>query len=72
MVDWTKIKGNWNQISGVLQEQWGDLTDDDVTQIHGEKKQLIGALQKRYGMSKEEAETAMHDFLESQRQLWDR
>lgn len=72
MIDWAKVAGNWNQIAGVLQEQWGDLTDDDLTQIRGQKKQLIGALQKRYGMSKKEAETAMHDFLESQRQLWDK
>lgn len=71
MVDWEKIAGNWKQISGVLQEQWGDLTDDELLQIKGEKRQLIGSLQSRYGMSEAEAEKAIREFFESQRQLWD-
>lgn len=72
MVDWAKVKGNWNEVKGVIQEQWADLTHDDLLQIHGEKNQLVGALQRKYGMSREEAETAIHDFLEAQRQLWEK
>jgi uncharacterized protein YjbJ (UPF0337 family) len=72
MVNWERVAGNWSQIKGVLQEQWGDLTDDDLLQTRGEKNQLIGALQRRYGMTREEAETALHDFFEGQRQLWER
>ena len=72
MVDWEKIAGNWKEIAGILQQQWGDLTDDEILKTRGEKKQVIGALQRKYGMSEEEAIAALQDFFERQRSYWDR
>ena len=48
-----KIKGNWNTIKGKLKQQYGDLTDDDLTYAEGKEDEMLGKLQKKTGESKE-------------------
>ncbi len=62
------IKGNWKQLKGKVKEQWGKLTDDDLTVINGQSEQLVGKLQERYGYSKEQAQREV----ERQRAAWDK
>ncbi|WPR74416.1 CsbD family protein [Algoriphagus sp. NG3] len=49
-----KVKGNWNEIKGKLKQQYGDLTDDDLTYSEGKSDELLGKIQKKTGKSKEE------------------
>ena len=49
--------GNWKQFKGKVKEQWGKLTDDDMTIIEGKRDQLVGKIQERYGYQKDQAET---------------
>ncbi len=51
-----QIAGNWKQLKGKVKEQWGKLTDDDITVIEGKRDQLVGRVQERYGLAKEKAE----------------
>jgi uncharacterized protein YjbJ (UPF0337 family) len=51
-----RIEGNWEQIKGSIQKQWGKLTNDDLDVIEGNRKQLAGKIQERYGIAKDEAE----------------
>ena len=53
-MDWQQIKGNWKQLRGHAKQQWGKLTDDDLTRIEGDI--LIGKIQERYGIERDEAE----------------
>ena len=39
------IQGNWNQLKGKVQQQWGKLTDDDLEVIEGHRQELIGRVQ---------------------------
>ena len=48
--------GNWKQFKGKVKEQWGKLTDDDMTIIEGKRDQLVGKIQERYGYQKDQAE----------------
>ena len=48
--------GNWKQFKGEVKEQWGKLTDDDMTIIEGKRDQLVGKIQERYGYQKDQAE----------------
>lgn len=57
-----QIEGNWKQFSGKVKEQWGKLTDDDLTQAAGKKDQLLGKIQERYGLKKEEAQKQLDEF----------
>ena len=54
--------GQWKQIKGKVKEQWGKLTDDDLTRLEGDQEQLAGRIQERYGVAKEEAERQVRDF----------
>ena len=31
-MNWDRVQGNWKQFTGKVKEQWGQLTDDDLTQ----------------------------------------
>ena len=62
-MNWDQIKGDWTQLSATLKEQWGELTNDDLTRIAGKRDQLVGALQERYGFAKGKAETELDKFI---------
>ena len=59
---WAKIKGAWTTSKGAVKEQWGKLTDDDITEVDGRRDQLVGKIQTRYGISREEAEAQVGGF----------
>jgi len=52
-----KIRGNWNQLKGKVKEQYGELTEDDLTYSEGQEDQLIGRLQEKLGQTKEEVKS---------------
>jgi uncharacterized protein YjbJ (UPF0337 family) len=49
-----RIKGNWNEIKGVLKKQFSTLTDSDLTYISGKEDELIGRLQSKLGKTKDD------------------
>tara|TARA_R110000737_G_scaffold2923_10_gene9363 strand:+ start:166636 stop:166845 length:210 start_codon:yes stop_codon:yes gene_type:complete len=57
-----QLEGNWKQVKGKVQEQWGKLTNDDLDTINGKAEQLEGKIQERYGKSKEEAKKEVDTF----------
>lgn len=59
------LEGKWKQFRGRIQEKWGLLTDDELDQIQGRRTILAGMLQEKYGYTREEAEDAIRDFLDS-------
>ncbi|MFN3856492.1 MAG: CsbD family protein [Caulobacter sp.] len=59
---WDRIEGSWKQMSGKAKEQWGKLTDDDLTIIAGKRDQLAGKIQERYGYAKDKAEDEIRAF----------
>ena len=62
MMNEDRIKGNWKQFKGKVQEQWGKLTDDDLDVIAGKRDQLLGRIQERHGITKDEAEKQIKDW----------
>ncbi len=59
------LEGQWRQLRGKIQEEWGDLTDDDLDKVNGKYDQLVGILQQRYGYGKADAEHRVSTFLDS-------
>ena len=57
-----RMSGAWHQLKGKVKEQWGKLTDDDLTQLEGSSEKLAGKLQERYGYARDEAERQARDF----------
>lgn len=58
------LKGNWKQLRGEIQKQWGKLTNDDLDVAQGEYDKLVGQIQTRYGYDRARAEREVNDFLE--------
>jgi uncharacterized protein YjbJ (UPF0337 family) len=63
---WDKIKGNWKQLTGSIQERWGELTDDEIAEAKGERQQLVGKIQEKYGIAKEEADRQVDEWAKQQ------
>ncbi len=57
------IKGNWKEIKGKVRQQWGKLTDDDVSKMQGTYEELAGKLQSSYGYQKDQAKKEIDNFL---------
>lgn len=56
------LKGNWKQLKGKVQKNWGELTDDDLDRIEGSREELVGRIQERYGKAKDEVEREVSDW----------
>lgn len=65
-MDWDRVEGNWKQIKGKVKEQWGQLTDDDLTTINGKRDQLEGKIQERYGLQKDIVRKQIDDWYTTQ------
>ena len=61
-MNWEQLKGKWNEMSGKVKEEWGDLTDDDITEAAGQREQLAAKVQQRCGKTKEQAEKEVDDW----------
>lgn len=61
-MNWDSIKGEWKNLRGKVQEQWGKLTDDDLDVIDGKREQLSGRIQKHYGLAREDADRQIDDW----------
>ena len=62
-MNWDQIQGNWVKAKGKLRQQWGKLTDDDITLINGKREELAGRLQERYGYQKEQADKEIDNWM---------
>lgn len=49
-----KARGNWNELKGKIKQQYGDLTDDDLTYEEGRQDEWLGRLQQKTGRAKGE------------------
>ena len=58
-----QLEGKWKQLKGSVKQQWGKLTDDDLTFINGKSDQLVGKVQERYGIARDEAQKRVDEFL---------
>lgn len=56
-----KLSGNWNEVKGKIKQQYGELTDDDLTYTEGQEDELLGKIQKKTGKTKSEVK----DFIDS-------
>ena len=49
-----KIRGNWNQLKGKVQQKYGELTDNDLVYQEGKENELLGRIQEKTGHAKED------------------
>lgn len=61
-MNWDQIEGKWKEMTGKVQQQWGELTDNDIQEAKGDRRELAGKIQNRYGVTKEEAERQIDEW----------
>jgi uncharacterized protein YjbJ (UPF0337 family) len=66
IMDWNRVSGNWKQVKGAVKQQWGKLTDDDLTEIDGRRETLEGVIQERYGIAMDETRKQIDAWYQSQ------
>ena len=49
-----QLKGNFNIVKGKLQQEFAQLTDDDLTYAEGQEDEFVGRVQKAIGKTREE------------------
>lgn len=62
-MNWDRVAGNWKEMSGKAKQQWGKLTDDDITKMKGHREELEGVIQSRYGYAKDKAKSEVDTWL---------
>jgi uncharacterized protein YjbJ (UPF0337 family) len=48
-----QAQGKWDRFSARVKQQWGELTDDEVSKAEGNKDELIARIREKYGDSKQ-------------------
>lgn len=61
-MDDLRIKGRWNEVKGKLKQDYGELTDEDLTYAEGKEDELLGRLQKKTGKSKDELRKRINSY----------
>ena len=53
----------WHELKGLVRQQWGKLTDEDLQRLSGKTEELACVLQQRYGYGKVQAEIEINNWL---------
>ncbi|MFP4089483.1 MAG: CsbD family protein [Cyclobacteriaceae bacterium] len=61
-MDDLRIKGRWNEVKGKLKQEYGELTDEDLTYAEGKEDELLGRLQRKTGKSKDELRRKINNY----------
>jgi uncharacterized protein YjbJ (UPF0337 family) len=69
-MDWNRVEGNWKQLRGRAKQQWGKLTDDDLTTVAGRREELAGKVQERYGIARDVARKQVDDWVSKADDSW--
>ena len=64
-MNWDIARGQWQQFKGMVKENWGRLTDDDLARVQGDRDRLAGRIRERYGIAREEAHRQIDEWLKS-------
>jgi len=57
-----QAEGHFDEWKAKVKQQWGKLTDDEVTEAEGNKDELIAKIQQRYGDTKENIARKLNDM----------
>jgi len=51
-----KLEGHWDQLSGTARQDWGWITDDELTEVWSDYERLVGPIKERTGEAHEAIE----------------
>lgn len=60
-----QAKGKMKQFTASVKQEWGKLTDDEVSQAEGNVDELIARIQEKYGESREAIAARINEMKDS-------
>ena len=69
-MDWNRVEGNWKQLKGRAKQQWGKLTDDDLTTSAGRRDEPAGKVQERYGIAMDATRRQVDEWARKADDTW--
>lgn len=64
-MDWDRFAGDWSGMGGRIRQQWGKLTEEDISKAGGDRDMLLERIRERYGVGPDEAERQLADWAAS-------
>lgn len=61
-MDWDRFAGDWSGMGNKVRQQWGKLTEEDITQAGGKRDLLLERIRERYGIGPDEAERQLEEW----------
>lgn len=58
----TELKGNWNELKGILKQKFAMLTDNDLLLEEGKQDEMLGRIQIKLGKSKAEIQKLISEL----------
>jgi uncharacterized protein YjbJ (UPF0337 family) len=55
-MNWSNIENGWNDYKANVKQQWGKLSDQQISDMQGKREYLSTKVQEAYALSKEETE----------------
>jgi len=68
-MNWDRIAGNWRQLKGATQLQWGRLTGDHASLVAGLRQRSLDRIRADYAITKLANKKQLTDWLEHQHKV---
>ncbi|HZT63086.1 MAG TPA: general stress protein CsbD [Burkholderiales bacterium] len=65
-MNWSSIETGWNEFKANAKQQWGKLSDEQITDTLGKRENLSLRVQEAYTLSKEDTERQISDWQSKQ------
>ena len=65
-MNWNNIESHWGDFKVNAKQQWGKLTDQQLSDTLGKRDDLSSKVQEAYAVSKEDAERQIADWQSKQ------
>ncbi|MCR9092413.1 CsbD family protein [Algiphilus sp.] len=63
-----QLEGKWDEFTGKVKQEWGDLTDDEVRQTEGNLEELQAKIQQKYGETRDVVAEKVNNIIERMKQ----
>jgi uncharacterized protein YjbJ (UPF0337 family) len=67
-MNWSNIESGWKDFKANAKQQWGKLSDQQITDTQGKREHLSTRVQEAYSLTKEETERQISDWQGKQTQ----
>lgn len=65
-MNWSNIESGWNDFKANAKQQWGKLSDQQISDTLGKRENLSLRVQEAYTMSKEDTEQQISEWQSKQ------